>query len=199
MELEGVRFTVAADPGSKSAELLVVPLAEAVRTFLKKLGAETREKTDVIDVHYMATDPHAAQQVVNTTVEVFQRSNASAAQHRSARRRGFIESQAKRTDTLLVQAVLALNAFRSREHLYSSQERLLAQQSDFTSLKLRRGELAADRQMYQNLLKALQGPDGGVAPGERLSALASPPELHRILSCHSCTRSWPGTRMPTIP
>jgi capsular exopolysaccharide synthesis family protein len=177
LELEGVRFTVAADPGIESAELVVVPLAEAVRNFLKDLRAEPREKTDVIDVHYTANDPHVAQQVVNTTVKVFQVSNASAGQHRAARRRGFIQNQAKRTDSLLAQAELALNAFRSREHLYSSQDRLLAQQTDLTGLKLRRGELAADRQMYQNLLTALQQPEGGAAPGERLSALASAPGI----------------------
>jgi polysaccharide biosynthesis transport protein len=177
LELEGVRFSVAEDPRIESADLIVVPVDEAVRTFLKNLEAEPREKTDIIDVHYTANDPHAAQQIVNTTVQVFQVSNASAGQHRSARRRGFIESQVKKTDTLLVQAELALNAFRSREHLYSSQDRLLAQQTDLTSLKLRRGELAADRQMYQNLLTALQRPDRDVAPGERLSALASAPGI----------------------
>jgi succinoglycan biosynthesis transport protein ExoP len=175
--LEGVRFTVAADPGIESAELVVVPLDEAVRTFLKNLRAEPREKTDVIDVHYTTDDPYSAQQVANTTIRVFQTSNANAAQERSARRRRFIESQAKRTDTLLVQAELALNSFRSREHLYSSQDRLLAQETDLTGLKLRRGELAADRQMYQNLLTALQQRDSAVAPGERLSALASAPGI----------------------
>jgi capsular exopolysaccharide synthesis family protein len=177
LELEGARFTVAADPGIERAELVVVPLSEAVRTFLKNLRAESREKTDVIDVHYTANDPHAAQRVVNTTVRVFQASNTTAAQQRSARRRRFIESHVKRTDTLLVQAELALNAFRSRERLYSSQERLLAQQSDLTGLKIRRGELAADRQMYQNLLTSLEQPDRNVAPAERLSALASAPGI----------------------
>jgi polysaccharide biosynthesis transport protein len=177
LALEGVRFTVVADPGIESANLVVVPLDEAVRSFLKNLQAEPREKTDVIDVHYTTDDPHSAQRVTNTTIRVFQTSNATAAQQRSARRRSFIETQAKRTDTLLVQAELALNAFRSREHLYSSQERLLAQQSDLTGLKLRRGELAADRQMYQNLLTALEKPAGGVASGERVSALASAPGI----------------------
>lgn len=177
LELEGARFIVAADPGIESAELVVVPLSEAVRTFLKNLRAELREKTDVIDVHYTANDPHAAQRVVNTTVRVFQASNASTDQQRSSRRRRFIESQLQKTDTLLVQAELALNAFRSRERLYSSQERLLAQQSDLTGLKVRRGELAADREMYQNLLTALQRPDRGVTPGEQLSALASAPGI----------------------
>ena len=125
LALEGVRFTVVADPGIESANLVVVPLDEAVRTFLKNLQAEPREKTDVIDVHYTTDDPHTAQQVANTTIRVFQASNTTADQQRSARRRSFIESQARRTDTLLAQAELALNAFRSREHLYSSQEKLL--------------------------------------------------------------------------
>jgi capsular exopolysaccharide synthesis family protein len=177
LRLEGVRFTVTADPGIESAELVVVPLDEAVRTFLKNLRAEPREKTDVIDVNYTTDDPYSAQRVANTTIRVFQTSNADAAQERSARRRRFIESQAKRTDTLLVQAELALNAFRSREHLYSSEDRLLSQQTDLTGLKLRRGELTADRQMYQNLLTALQQRDSDVAPAERLSALASAPGI----------------------
>jgi capsular exopolysaccharide synthesis family protein len=175
--LEGVQFTVAADPGIERADLVVVPTPEAVRTFLKNLGAEPRAKTDVIDVHYTTNDPHAAQRVVNTTIRVFQTSNAGTTQQRSARRRLFIESQVRRTDSLLREAELALNAFRSREHLYSSQERLLAQQTDLTSLKVRRGELVADRQMYQNLLSALEQPNRGGAPGERLSALASAPGI----------------------
>jgi succinoglycan biosynthesis transport protein ExoP len=177
LELPGVRFTVAADPGIESADLAVVPLGGSVRTLLKNLSGEPRERTDVIDVHYTTNDPHTAQRVVNTAVRVFQASNASAAQQQSARRRRFIENQVKRTDTLLMRAEQALSAFRSREHLYSSQERLLAQQSDLTGLKVRRGELAADRQMHQNLLTALERRDRGVAPGERLSALASAPEI----------------------
>jgi succinoglycan biosynthesis transport protein ExoP len=177
LELEGVRFTVVADPEVERAELVVIPSSEAVRTLLENLRAEPREKTDVIDVHYTANDPHAAQRVVNTTIRVFQASNAGSAQQRSARRRRFIESQVNRTDSLLREAELALNAFRSREHLYSSQEKLLAQQSDLTGLKVRRGELAADRQMYQNLLTALEEPNRQVAAGERLSALASAPGI----------------------
>jgi capsular exopolysaccharide synthesis family protein len=175
--VRGVRFTLTRNPGVESAELGVVPLDTAIGDVLGGLSGRPRERTDIIDVSYVATDPVKAQRVVNSAVEAFQALSANTLRQRSVRRRQFIEQQLRKTDSLLTEAQLAYNAFRSREKVYSSQEKLKTQQSDLTGLEVRRQELEADRRMYASLLNAIQSSRRSASSGERLSALVSSPGI----------------------
>jgi capsular exopolysaccharide synthesis family protein len=179
--LPGVRFVVGTRPPLEAAELTVLPRQRAVDFVFGQLNGRSRDRTDVVDVTYQATDPTLAQRTVNTAIEVFQAANARASRQESARRREFIEGQLGKTEALLAQAQLQHNAFRSREKVYSSQDKFKSQQSGLTDIEVRRQELAADRRMYAGLLAALDsvplGSSRKDSHDERLNALVSSPGI----------------------
>jgi capsular exopolysaccharide synthesis family protein len=135
-----------------------------------------RDRTDVIDVDYIAPDPVVAQRVVNTAVQVFQASNERTAKQQSVRRREFIEQQLHKMELLLAEAQAAHNSFRTAHKVYSSREKFQDQQQDLSGIDIRRQELGADRRMYSSMLDAFTGHQGGDL-GSRLGALASSPGL----------------------
>ncbi|HEY7237283.1 MAG TPA: polysaccharide biosynthesis tyrosine autokinase [Gemmatimonadaceae bacterium] len=179
--LPGVRFVVGKRPPLTAAELTVLVRQRAVDDVLEQLKGRSRDRTDVVDVTYQATDPILAQRTVNTAIEVFQAANARASRQESARRREFIEGQLGKTEALLAQAQFQHNAFRSREKVYSSQDKFKSQQSGLTDIEVRRQELAADRRMYAGLLAALDsvplGSSRKDSHDERLNALVSSPGI----------------------
>jgi tyrosine-protein kinase Etk/Wzc len=179
--LPGVRFVVGKRPPFDAVDLTVLPQQWAVNNVLGRLKGRARDRTDVVDVTYQATDPTLAQRTVNAAVQVFQAENARASRQESVRRREFIEEQLGKTEAMLSEAQLQLNAFRSREHVYSSQDKLKSQQSDLTGIEVRRQELAADRRMNAGLLAALDSVPLGSSKedshNERLNALVSSPGI----------------------
>jgi capsular exopolysaccharide synthesis family protein len=178
----GVRLTVPSRPQVAEAHLWVVRREQAIDQLSRGLVARPREKTDAVQVEYTAGNPRQAQQVVNATIEVFQAENARAAQQQSRRRRIFLEEQLRTNDSILANAQTALSSFRSREQVYSSREKLAAQQEGLFALQVRREELAADRQIYQSLLAGLSG--NRAARTRALRALASSPGVaeNRVIS-----------------
>jgi tyrosine-protein kinase Etk/Wzc len=176
VEMDGVSFAVTRAPQSPTAALVLIPPDEAVSLVAGRIGAQSRKNTDVVDVTYTANDPHVAQQVVNAIVTSFQALNVEAAQQQSRRRRVFVEEQLRQTDSLLGEAQNALSAFRSREQIYSSKERLAAEQTGLMALEARREELEADRRVMQSLLGRLQQPRDS-AGGDALRALVSSPSV----------------------
>lgn len=173
--IDGARFMISKRPHTEEADLAIVPLAQAANEVQANLAARARERTDVIDVSYLAYDPIIAQRVVNAAVEAFQALSARTAKQESVRRREFIEHElAKREDSLAI-AAAAYNQFRSREKVYSSDQKFRSQQADLATVDIKRQELDADRRMYQALLDAFQASPQSLASGDRLSALASSP------------------------
>lgn len=175
LEIAGVRFIVPQKPPFASSRLVVIPLESATNEIVGGLKAQARERTDVIDVSYDAPDPLLAQRIVNSVVESFQTVNARTAKQESVLRREFIEQQLHKVELLMIEAQAAYNRFRSRERVYSSQDKLKSQQADMSNIEIRRQELNADRQMYTALMDSLQLPHAGHPSAERLSALASSP------------------------
>jgi capsular exopolysaccharide synthesis family protein len=176
VEIDEVRFTTRVHPGVPSAELAIISEDAAISALLKNLRGRPRDKTDVIDVDYTAADPQVAQRVVNSAVEVFKALNARTAQQQSTRRRRFVDEQLQKSEGSLAEAQAALNAFRTREQVYSSQDKIRSQQTELSGLEVRRQELDADRGIYQSLLNALERPRTG-GSGERLSALVASPGI----------------------
>jgi uncharacterized protein involved in exopolysaccharide biosynthesis len=176
VSIQGVRFTVPARPHEEAATVTVLPRGRAVDALLADLRARPREKTDVIDVDYTSGDPRMAQRVVNSVVQTFRDYNARMAQQQSRRRREFIEAQLVTADNTLEQTQLALSSFRSRAQVYSSRDKIAAQQSGLMTLETRREELDADRRIAHNLLAGLRGAVGARAD-ERLHALVSSPAV----------------------
>lgn len=178
----GVRLTIPARPAISQATLIVIPREQAIDHLSRNLVARPREKTDAIQMEFTSEDPRVAQRVVNAAIDVYQSANARNAQQQSRRRRLFLEGQLQNTDSILAEAQLALSNFRSRERVYSSRERLAAQQEGLFALRVRREELAADRQVYQSLLAGLSGPRA--TRTRSLRALASSPAIteNRVIS-----------------
>jgi tyrosine-protein kinase Etk/Wzc len=173
VEVNGVRFTIAGRPAASAAALEVLPRGAAVEWVVQNVRATPREKTDVIDVEFTATDPVVAQRIVNELVTEFQAANAREAQRQARRRRAFVEEQLAQTDSALAAARLALTEFQRREEVYSSQQKFAAQQAGSMELEMRREELDADRRMLQLLLARM----GNDASSRGLRTLVSTPGM----------------------
>jgi capsular exopolysaccharide synthesis family protein len=175
--LDGVQLTATGRPEVESAELEIMPTDRAVEAFQANLRGRPRERTDIIDVTYQASNPAAAQRIANTTVLTFQAHNARTTKQESARRRQFIEGQLRKAEMMLAEAQAAHNRFRSREKVYSSQARFQAQQVSLLELETRRSELGAERDTYAALLQSLQASSPSSPAGDRLDALVSAPGI----------------------
>lgn len=174
--IAGVSFRVSRAPSLASARLRVVSTDDAASTIIDKLQGRPRDRTNIIDVTYLASDPLKAQTVVNTAVQVFQGLSARNDRQASMRRREFIEQQLAKTEAQLSEAQLAYNGFRRNTQTYSSQDKFKNQQSDLATIELRRQDLASDRTVLVGVLQALEDPKtNGALTGERLSALVATP------------------------
>jgi len=176
VDLGTVRFSVGSAPEVPSASLVVIPREMATDWLMAGVTVAPRTGTDVIDITYMSETPRLAQRVVNTTVSVFKHLSILTAKQKSQRRREFLESQLKQTDSMMTRAQAELAAFRSRQQLASSQDALNAYQTSMMALDARRAELEADRATFGTLQSQLR--KGGTAgEAEALRALASSPAL----------------------
>ena len=164
--ISNATFAIQGYPGSERASLAILTGPQALEMVRRNLGALPREKTDVVDVEYLATDPHLAQRVVNAVVTTFNDLSSTDAQLEARTRREFLEGQLHHTDSIMVDAQNQLSRFRSREQLYSSQEKFVAQQTGLLNLDTEREKLAAERSVYTAVLSKLDG-----TPAERTAAL----------------------------
>lgn len=196
VDVDGLWFTVAERPAVEAATLVLLPRHRAIDRLLEELRATAREETDVVDVAYTAHDPRIAARVVNSVVEVYRDVDREAAQDEARRRRAFIEEQLLATDSILAGTQAELSAFRSREEVYSSRERLSAEQTGLMGLEVRREELAAEQRMYERLLGLARRTDGA-GQREAVRALVSAPgiaanpvvaELYRKLASYESAR-----------
>lgn len=172
-----VRFTLPSTlPAVDSTTLIVLPRETAIGYLLAGLQAESRAGTDAIDVTFTSANPQYAQRAVNAVVEAFQEYDTRAAQQLSRRRRIFVEEQLRKTDSLLANAQQELSTFRSRAQLYRSTDRISAQQEALMNLDMRREEMAADRQMYESLVRTIARADGDERQ-HALRTLVSSPDM----------------------
>ena len=173
LQLGGVRFIAPRRLGSHGA-FLIRPAEPVVGTLMRNLQVQHRDQTDVIDVTYLDPDRIRAQRVVNRVVQVFQSFNASAAQRQSTLRREFLEGQLRYHDSLLNAARVELSVFRGRQRAYSTKLRLSTEQAGLMQLQVEREGLAADRQVYQNLLTDLQAAEHGPSDTQVGAIMSAP-------------------------
>lgn len=169
-----VRFRVKARPKATQGTWIVQSRDEAIDRMLPRLRVAPRTQTNVVDVTYTAYRPALAAQVVNLIGRTFQVMDARNARDQSRRRRLFLDEQLGRSDAMLAQAQRALSAFRSRQEVFSSRDKLAAQQADIAGLSARQSELEAQRDAYQALLSKLQSPTAA-EHDQALRALVSTP------------------------
>jgi polysaccharide biosynthesis transport protein len=166
-DLDGIAFTVRVAPRHREAELWLLPREVAVDYLAESLQIIPRGNTNAVSVRYTSTDPYYAQRVVNAAVEVFRDQNARSARQQAELRRKFLEQQLQRNEVQLTAAQEAFGDFQAREEVYSSRERLLAQEQELVALTMRREELDSEHRMFTRLLAEL----ARTAPGERAHAL----------------------------
>jgi polysaccharide biosynthesis transport protein len=176
LPLGPVRFAVTGKPEVPLAVLGVVSRESMIDWLLGTLLVTPRPETDLIDVSFVSSNPRQAQQIVNQTVQSFQRLDIQSAKEKSRRRREFLEEQLAQTESTLGRAQAELASFRSRQQLASSENKMQAAQSALITLDARRAELETDRNTYAVLLKQLKG-GGDDARAEALRALAGSPAL----------------------
>jgi len=172
--LEGISFVIARRPPHRRAKIVIRTNADAIAVLLDGVDARPRKSTDVVDVTYRANDPIVAQQVVNTIISSYKTVNASTSQQQSVRRREFIESQLKQTDSLFADATTALSNFASHEQVYGSDARVAAEQTGLMTLDVSREELTSDKRTLESLLENLHN-SGTATHSEKLDALLASP------------------------
>jgi capsular exopolysaccharide synthesis family protein len=174
VEIGGVRFAVTARPAADRATIHVLPQEQAVDRLLASLRATPRPGSPVIDIAVRDMDPHRAQLAVNEITRAFHDHNARRMREQSQRRREFIEEQLAEMEARLGEAQGALAAFRSSGNLYSSRDRLLAEQSGLMNLEMRREELDVERRMLRTLLSRVERASGASSEQELRTLVASP-------------------------
>ncbi|HXY29927.1 MAG TPA: polysaccharide biosynthesis tyrosine autokinase [Gemmatimonadaceae bacterium] len=174
IQLNGVRFLMTG-PFTRDGRLTVTSQDAGIDRVLGSLSARSRERTDVVDVTYTANDPYIAQQVANAVVQTFRWVNADRARMQSRRRRIFLEEQLKTTDEALQAASDRLIAFRADKNvLGSSKDMVSASQTNLMNLDIQRGQLAANRQVYESLLEGLKPPSSDEKRRAVRALVASP-------------------------
>lgn len=171
----GIQMTVKSRPATAAAVFVVMSRKDAISALLSALKATPRPKTDVIDLQFVAGEPHYAQRVANAMARTFQARNAETAQQTSHRRRIFLEEQIKQTDQILERAMGAYSGYRAGQQVFSSREKGTAQQEGIVNVEIRRADLDAQRRTYKGLLA--QGQKGPDAMQAALRALVSAPGI----------------------
>ncbi|HEY5220185.1 MAG TPA: polysaccharide biosynthesis tyrosine autokinase [Gemmatimonadaceae bacterium] len=154
--INGVSFQIEHYPGFATAVLGVISREAAVNQVLGGLDARPRDMTSVIDISYTSYDPYIARDVASAVAEVFKEQNTESAREQSHRRRVFIESQLKTTDSLLAIAQARIADYRRNNLALSAQDKYTAEQADLASLTKRVETLRESLAGFQSLLAALQ-------------------------------------------
>jgi tyrosine-protein kinase Etk/Wzc len=174
LRLDSLAFAVKGGGRPMTAVLVVSSREAAIERVVDNLRVKPREHTDIVDVTYSSRDSRLAQQVVNRVVRTFQLVDAEGAQQQSRLRREFVEQQLRQNDSLLSRAQLALSSFRSGEQIFSSRDKLAAEQSALATINLERQRLEADQRVFRSALTTLEH---NAANDEALVALMASPSV----------------------
>jgi uncharacterized protein involved in exopolysaccharide biosynthesis len=159
IELDAIRFRISSRPPVEAATLHVLNREVAIGVLLGGLGAGSRQGTNIIDIYYSSDDPSRAVRTANRIAEVYQSLNVSRAQQEARLRREFLEGQLRLSDSLLGEARRELASFRAQRGLYGGGESGTAALAELGQYAVRRGELQAERQLYQDFLRQLEDAD----------------------------------------
>jgi len=173
----GLSFTIPTRPQVDKGMLVLSPREATIDRVNARLRVSPRDETDVLEVAFDDPVPAVAQRVVNMLVTTYQNADVQQAQAEARRRRIFLSEQLREMDSQLAQSEQALASFRSRQQVFSSRDKLQAQQTSLMALDIRRGELNADRRIYETLLQRLQD---SLADGkhDELRTLIAVPEVN---------------------
>jgi succinoglycan biosynthesis transport protein ExoP len=172
--LPGVRFIITRRPPLPSASVKVLDFDDVTGSLAMSVRGAVREGTDIVDISYTASDPVLAADVVNTTALVFQEGSATDAKQESVRRRQFVADRLAREQVAMEEAIRAYDSFRSKQRVFSSQEKFRAQQASLTDLEIRRKDLDANRIVLRALLDSIANQPRTGASRRLVSLVSSP-------------------------
>jgi capsular exopolysaccharide synthesis family protein len=171
-----VSLVVSSKPPADSASFLVVPRETVAETIAGGLKANRRVDTDIADLSFVGGDPYFSQRVLNAMTYALQTLSIRQSKTTAQARRQFLDQQLRKTDSALEVKRSQLSDFRSRTQTFSSKDKIAAEQTNMASLRVRREELRADRDVYTSLLaRALAARRSGSVDG--LRALLSAPGI----------------------
>ena len=170
----GIALVVASQPVVSSTVWEVTSLESAVGDLLDDLRVAPRPQTNVVDITFTANRRLVAQQVATAVAERFQAMSAASARDQSHRRRVFLETQLRQSDSALSAAQVALTDFRRGTAVYSSRAQLEGVQREAMRLDGERETFDAERRTHVDLLASLQEADDARRRDGVRVALASP-------------------------
>jgi tyrosine-protein kinase Etk/Wzc len=174
LEVDGVRLTVTRKPAVDTASLRIVPKESAIAIASSGFSANSRPRTDILDLSYTGFDPWQAKRLANAMAEAFKVHNATSAKDLSSRRRKFLENQLRQTDSMLAVAQGAYTSYRSGRQVFSSVQRAGAQESNLIDIDTKRAELSAEKATYVRLLAQARESNNS---SQALRVLASSPGI----------------------
>jgi capsular exopolysaccharide synthesis family protein len=144
-------FKVPAKPPADSARFVVVPRETAIAQ-VAGVSVTPRPETDMADLSLVGRDPVFVQRALNAMTLALEAVSASSDQEAARERRKFLDEQLRRTDSTLEIRRAQLSAFRSKTQTFDANQKVSQEQTNLASLRTRREELAADRQVFTTLL-----------------------------------------------
>ncbi|MBW3569487.1 MAG: polysaccharide biosynthesis tyrosine autokinase [Gemmatimonadetes bacterium] len=176
LDLGAASLTFARRPEVASARMHVVDEQGAVMWVIGSMNPAQRPMTNVLDIQFIANDPHLAQRAANAAAAAFQGVSMRSAQTESRRRRMFVEEQLRTTDSLLLAALHQLSAFRKGVRSFSPRESFRTTEEGLTQFRLQRQALLTEKSIYDQMGRVLST-DPGREGSEQIAALAASPEV----------------------
>lgn len=174
LELDGVVVRVDRRPPVDTAVFRVVSREAAIANASKGFSVTLRPRTDILDLSYTGSEPWHVKRMTNAMAEAFKVHNALRNSDMARRRRQFLETQLRQTDSILREAQARYSAFRSGRQVHSSTQQAGAEQAGLIDIDRRRAELDAEKTTYVDLLSAARRSEGN---STALRTLASSPGI----------------------
>jgi capsular exopolysaccharide synthesis family protein len=151
VRLGDMSFTVASLPPAATAKFGVA-VREDVISSLRGVTVDRRLDTDIADFSLEGSDPVFVQRALNAMTLSLQTLSQASDKEFAQERRRFLDQQARKTDSILEVQRARLSQFRTSSQAYNTKEKISQEQQSLGTLRTRREELAADRDVFQTLL-----------------------------------------------
>lgn len=166
-------FVVPVPPPSPTAKFAVAPLEDAI-TSLRGVRVERRTDTDISDFTLDGPDPVYIQRALNSITLALQSLSRVSDREFAQERRKFLDEQSRKTDSVLEVQRARLSAFRTRSQAFNAKEKISQQQQSLGTLRTRREELAADRDVFQSLMTSAVNARQAGDPSRLRSLIGAP-------------------------
>ncbi len=151
IQLGGLSFVVMAKPPVDAANYYVVTREQAIEE-TNGVEVKARAETNIADFLLTASDPVLAVRELNALTVALANFSQQADQQSARARRKFLDDQLRRTDSILETQRAQISAFRQSTGTFDPAQKGAQEQSNLATLRARREELAADRDVFAGLL-----------------------------------------------